>query len=322
MPRRRAAPLLAALTVAALGTGSASADSQVIPDSPELPWTDPRHETPFERVASGIATTIAGRPVRAQCNGQRDWVDLVSSFGSDAPSVWGFVEMPAVWSPESGVWLESSTHIQLGPNACEHLWRYAKAATKPTKCAAWRTVREAKRVTVRYRATVRMHVRRRVKVRGRWVVRRVAVVRPVWKSRAETRRVTRTVPLEPRPCTESREPNVTLAPPAGGWTAYERYAFAMQTLAHESAHLYDFTAGRPLPASTGEMESRAECMGMQNIARVASALGSSLDDAVSIAAWYPEWIYPARQTQTPEYWSADCRQDGPLDVSPGDGRWP
>jgi hypothetical protein len=266
----------------ALATTTASADTRVIPDTPNLPWSDQRHETPLEHIASGIATTIAGRPVRVQCNGLNDWVGLVSEFGVDARSVWGFADMPGPWSPESGTWLESSTHVHLGPLACGHLWRYAKAASKPTKCSAWR----------------------------------------IWKSRSASRRVTRSVAVEPRPCAGRRERGLTIARPAGGWTAYGLYASAMQALAHESVHLYDFTAGRPVPASTQEMEARAECVGMQNIARVASALGASPDDAASIAVWYAKKMYPARKTQTPEYWSADCRAGGPLDTSPGDGRWP
>ena len=268
----------------AFAATTASADTRVISDAPNLPWSDPRHETPLEQIASGIASTIAGRPVRVQCNGLNDWVGLTSEFGVDAPSVWGFAYMPGPWSPESGTWLESSTHVHLGPLACGHLWRYAKAASKPTKCSAWRTIRVSKRVT--------------------------------------GRRATRTVSLERRPCAGPREQGVTRARPAGGLTAYGRYASAMQALAHESVHLYDFTAARPVPVSTQEMESRAECVGMQNLARVASALGASPDDAASIAAWYARRMYRARKSQTPEYWSADCRAGGLLDISPGDGRWP
>ena len=278
---RATAAVICAATVALAAT-PASADTRVIPDTPNLPWSDPRHETPLERVASGIATTIAGRPVLVRCNGLTDWVGLVSEFGVDARSVWGFTDMPGPWSPESGTWLESSTHVHLGPLACGHLWRYAKAAIKPTKCSAWR----------------------------------------VWKGRTTNGRLTRSVAVDPRPCAGPRERGVTVARPAGGWTTYGRYASAMQALAHESVHLHEFTAGRPLPASTQEMESHAECVGMQHISRVASALGASTDDAASIATWYARRMYPARKTHTPEYWSADCRAGGPLDISPGDGRWP
>ena len=106
---------------------------------------------------------------------------------------------------------------------------------------------------------------------------------------------------------------VTIARPAEPCFA-DRYfatAEALQTLAHESIHL----KGDPV-------EADAECFGMQWLAYAAQQLGDSADDAHSIAQYYATQVYPQRQTQSPAYWSADCRQNGSLDLTPGDGAWP
>jgi hypothetical protein len=323
LERSAVACWLTALALAAATLAStASADTGVIPDTRDLPWSDPNHETPLEELASQVASSIAGRPVRVHCNGPTDWDALAREEGFAGEEWWGYVDAPGFWDPAFGTWTESSTRAQLGPIACERLWRFAKTTTKPTKCAASRTLLETKQVTVRYRATVRVSVRTRVRLKGKWVVRRVPAKRRVWRTRSESRGVTRTIRLEARPCTGPREPDVTVAPPAEGWTAYAEYVFALQTLAHESIHLFDFTSGRTVPASTHEMESRAECLGMQTLPRVAVALGASPDDASSIAAWYATNVYPSRETETPDYWSVDCRAGGPLDLSPADGQWP
>jgi len=118
------------------------------------------------------------------------------------------------------------------------------------------------------------------------------------------------------------EQGVTLSSFAGGGSGYAELVFAIVTVAHESGHLRDNTSGQPAPTSTGAAESRAECLGLQNITRVAVALGATPDDARNMQQWYWENYYPLRKTGSPDYWSADCRQDGPLDFSPGDGVWP
>ena len=98
--------------------------------------------------------------------------------------------------------------------------------------------------------------------------------------------------------------------------------FALQVLAHELIHLYDFRSGGPIDQP---FEIRAECQGMQWLTRVATSLGTTADDAQAIANYYHTVIYPTRKTLANgpyPYWSADCHHDGPLDVSPGDGVWP
>jgi hypothetical protein len=324
MLRRRLSVLLvlACLAATSLGAASASADTGVIPDTPDLPWADPNHQSPLELVASGIASEIARRPVRVYCNGQGDWDSLARSAGFDPARVWGYVMAPRYWYPSLGTWAESSTHTQLAPIACERLWQFAKATTKPTKCTASRVITETRQVQVRYKVTTRSKVKKRARVKGKWVVRMVVTTRSVWRTRTEPRDVTRTIPLEPRSCYGSGEDGVTLEAPTDGWGRYGEFAFALQTLAHESVHLFSFTAGYPVPRSVQEEESRAECWGMQLIPYVAWSLGASEDDALAIGRWYAEDFYPRRQSSAPDYWSPDCKMDGGLDLTPGDGHWP
>jgi hypothetical protein len=99
----------------------------------------------------------------------------------------------------------------------------------------------------------------------------------------------------------------------------------MAVLAHESIHLFDNTAGKSIDlmgATAQERESRADCLGMQNIARVAVALGDTPEGASALARYYVLVIYPGRQASSPDYWTADCVPNGRLDLAPGDGIWP
>lgn len=318
----RAAVLFAAIACSAwIGVSVAHADSAVIPNTDALPWTDPTHQSPLEVLAGQVASSLAGRPVRVYCNGQTDWDTLALNAGFDGSMVWGYVASPRLWYPALGTYAEDSTHTQLATKACERLWQLAKAATKPTRCPASRTVTETKRVKVRYRATPPAK-RRRVRVSGHWVTRAVANKRVVWKTRVEARTVTREEQIGLLPCYSETDVDVTLSDSPAGTQGYWEFVFAIQTLAHESVHLLDFTSGKPLISSKAVLESRAECLGMQNIARVATALGAAPDDAANMQRWYWENYYPTRQAQFPDYWSPDCRADGPLDASPGDGVWP
>lgn len=86
---------------------------------------------------------------------------------------------------------------------------------------------------------------------------------------------------------------------------------ALQTLAHESFHLWGARA-----------EAKAECYGMQNIWFVASRLGASAAQAQALGAWYWRVLYPSRRTDAPTYWSAECRNGGKLDLRPASALWP
>jgi hypothetical protein len=112
------------------------------------------------------------------------------------------------------------------------------------------------------------------------------------------------------------------------YTAYDSYAQALLTLAHESIHLQQATVGAPVPPDS-LVESQAECSGMQWTARVAEQFGDSPDDAQAIAAYF--WLidYPDEASASDPYslahpyWSADCKPAGPLDIRPaGSTLWP
>ena len=295
----------------------------MIPDTPDLPWTDPNHLSPLEVLSSQISSQIAGREVRVYCNGQNDW-DILRAQQSIPENVWGYVSRPPYYYIQSRTWVSSSPDTKLAPIACQYLWSFAKAQAKPTKCDASKTVTTSHAVTVRYKKRVAVKVTRRVKVNGVYVKRRVTVYRQVWRTRQEQRTTTTTVPLGRVPCYSAAEPGTTVTVPAGGEAEYRTFVFAIANLAHESIHLFDLTAGKSIDvvATRQAAESRAECLGMQNIARVAVALGDTPDDAAALARYYALQMYPDRQTSNPDYWSPDCVPDGRLDQTPGDGVWP
>jgi hypothetical protein len=88
-------------------------------------------------------------------------------------------------------------------------------------------------------------------------------------------------------------------------------AMALATVSHESYHLLGYTN-----------EAQVECYGMQSIWYVASKLGASLVEAQAIGTFYATQIYPLRQTQTPAYWTPECRDGGKYDLRPQSHSWP
>lgn len=86
---------------------------------------------------------------------------------------------------------------------------------------------------------------------------------------------------------------------------------ALATVAHESYHILGYTN-----------EAQVECYGMQSIWFVANRLGAAVAQAQAIAAYYAQRVYPRRQLQTPEYWSAECRDGGRYDLRRTLARWP
>lgn len=307
--------VLLAVAVAALAaflSGQVRADAPVLPTTDSLPWTDPAHQSALEVLDSQIASEIAKRPVRSYCNGENDWNALGASREFDPNGIGGFVDPPHYYYPTSRIFYDSSVNEQLSPRACWYLWQYGMAATKPTKCQTFTTQTATIQETVTYTENVRRRVKVRVKVKGRWVTRWRSVTQKVTKTKQVPKTITTQVPGPPVPCY-----GLANAAPAVGWAEYDKYAMGMLVLAHESVHLYDLTAGRPIDLP---FEARAECFGMQWLVYVATKLGAAADDARSIATYVLEKIYP--RYQGTRYWSADCRQDGPLDLSPGDGVWP
>jgi hypothetical protein len=79
-------------------------------------------------------------------------------------------------------------------------------------------------------------------------------------------------------------------------------------LAHESMHVRGIGS-----------EAEAECLGMQEIPRVARLLGLASDEARGVAQRYWKGWYPLRD---PKYRSVECRDGGDLDGTPGSEVWP
>ena len=87
---------------------------------------------------------------------------------------------------------------------------------------------------------------------------------------------------------------------------------AIQTISHESYHVLGW-----------QSEATAECYGMQSIWYTANRLGASVVLAQRLAQFYWKELYPLRRTSShPEYWSADCRDGGKLDLRPASHGWP
>jgi hypothetical protein len=91
-----------------------------------------------------------------------------------------------------------------------------------------------------------------------------------------------------------------------------RAALALQTVTHESYHLLGY-----------RNEATTECYGLQSLWYSAVRLGASTRQAEALAALYATAMYPNRRTGShPEYWSAECRDGGKLDLRPGSHAWP
>jgi hypothetical protein len=88
-------------------------------------------------------------------------------------------------------------------------------------------------------------------------------------------------------------------------------AMALATVSHESYHLLGY-----------RNEAQVECYGMQSIWFVANKLGATVDESQAIAQFYATKMYPLRRTETPTYWSPQCRDGGSYDLRPQLHRWP
>jgi hypothetical protein len=88
-------------------------------------------------------------------------------------------------------------------------------------------------------------------------------------------------------------------------------AAALGTVSHESYHLLGYTN-----------EAQVECYGMQSVWFVANKLGATVDESQAIAQFYATKMYPLRRTETPAYWSPQCRDGGTYDLRPKLHRWP
>jgi hypothetical protein len=88
-------------------------------------------------------------------------------------------------------------------------------------------------------------------------------------------------------------------------------AMALAVVSHESYHILGYSN-----------EAQVECYGMQSIWFVASKLGASIPEAQALASLYATKMYPLRRTQTPQYWSPECRDGGKYDLRRYSSSWP
>jgi hypothetical protein len=89
-------------------------------------------------------------------------------------------------------------------------------------------------------------------------------------------------------------------------------AMSLQTVTHESYHVLGYMD-----------EATAECYGMQSLWYSAVRLGASPELGETLARLYARQMYPTRRTSAhPEYWSAQCRDGGRLDLRPKSHAWP
>jgi hypothetical protein len=104
----------------------------------------------------------------------------------------------------------------------------------------------------------------------------------------------------------------------GRW-AYERrwpddrseiynFAWSVKVLAHEVQHLRGI-----------DNEARADCYGLQEMPAAGRGLGLGGEAARSLVEYAWLHIYPRVRG---EYWSAECRDGGELDLNPSSSVWP
>ena len=311
----RLAVILCCLLLAGGTAAAARADTAPYADS-GLPWADPAHRSPLEVLGGAIASTIAKRTVFVRCQGENDWRILAEQAGFEPGSVLGYVR--SLWTA-SGALHSISDSTELSPKACLALHEFAVAPLKPTKCAAPTSVTVTTNQIVSERVRVRVPV---VKlVRGKRV--RTTALR--WRTVRKTVPVqkTTTVPGTPAACFAN---DVRANADDGAyWERYQDYVLGLQTLAHEAIHLSGIVGGTlrsGLQVGYVDDEARADCWGMQWLAYVAQQLGAAPDDAQAIARFYALNMYPQWQRSAPEYWSAECRDGGALDLRPESSLWP
>jgi hypothetical protein len=274
------------------------------PSNGTLPWSDPAHQTQLEVYASQVATQVIGRTVRVQCHGTGEWAGLASQWGFDPARLVGFVGWYYNRFTLRIVQVEDIVHLH--QDICLPLQAFAEASAKPTRCETTQTVERVVWKTIK----VKKRIRVRVKVNGKLVSKWKTVLRP--KRVRET--IYEDVPGPKVPCYGAAARSAGVIPP----DEYFDYAWAIYTFAHELVHIHDATVGAAVVPSSVR-EGRATCIGMQWASRIAQAFGADPDDGDSVASWVWNDAYP--RLQGGDYWSADCRQDGPLDQTPGDGIW-
>jgi hypothetical protein len=89
------------------------------------------------------------------------------------------------------------------------------------------------------------------------------------------------------------------------------YDWAILTLAHEAIHVW------------GEVnEAKTNCWALQRENYTAERLGATPAEAASITKDTASSYYPWLEKNQPDYWSAECRAGGKMDMTPSDGMFP
>lgn len=308
--------LVAVALLAVVAQASADTAPINVPTG-SLPWTDPNHQSPLEVFASGIASHIANRSVTVRCEGQSDWDALAQTYGFDPAQEAGYVGFG--WYTRGGVPIggpQISTFAELSPTTCWYLQQFTIATAKPTKCAP----EETQTSTVVKKERVKVRKRKQVTVKGRKTWRTVWV----YVTKSVPTEVTTQAPGVPGPCYVNGS-QVYNPSDDDFWSAYDNYAWAILTLAHESIHLDGVVGGvltNGTPVGDQLAEAHADCYGMQWMPWVAQQLGDAPDDALAIAEYTYDDLYPQVAEGTP-YYSPDCRAGGPMDIrSDKTGVWP
>jgi len=124
--------------------------------------------------------------------------------------------------------------------------------------------------------------------------------------RAYTLPAAYSIQLSPQVCAELRA--LASGAPIRAGAASDAAAWSVAAPAHEAQHV------------SGVLnEVRADCYGMQNIAKAAVLLGRTTLEGRYLATVYAKHWYPWHQQR---YRSPDCRNHGTLDLHPRLDTWP
>ena len=127
-----------ATVLCSIAAGTARADVAAFASDGTDPWTGGAAvTTQLETAAGAIASTVAGRPVSARCEGDADWLTMASGVGFEPDQVLGFVSFAGP---------QPADYAELSPSVCRSLQSFATATTKPTKCRLVARVARNKKV--------------------------------------------------------------------------------------------------------------------------------------------------------------------------------
>jgi hypothetical protein len=248
--------------------------------------------TPLEQRLAVVASEIAGRPASVICFDHMGWDAFMKAIGKDPDFTGG-----TAFGGSAIAFLTWS----VCPSAYEpFLANPQRSGTKECQTGTrteYTTETRTETRTETTRQVVYDKVRARVKTKGKWK----------WVTVKKRRVVT----VETQVPVEVQVQVPTVVPVLGKCSTYDNFVYALAVLTHESAHLRD--------SRYFADEALTECYAVQRIAQTAYRLGASKEFALEIGADYLD-RYMA--TKIPRYWSADCRDGGPMDLYPAFEGWP